>query len=347
MGEEEKRKAFLKLIEKARSVTEISDALEISELEVLGLVNEFKEKGNNISVKRLDDNIYLFNQGEKELLEYSYNFNTDENHEFKFILIADTRLGSKYQQLSILNDIYRKGREFGFNNVILCGNISAGIYPVTDIYGDTNFIHDTMGQINYIVENYPRVEGMKTYFITGKVDDSHIRQNKINIGKHIESERDDMIYLGDYSCNVEIDKTKVQLLSSRLAKTYTTSYRSQQQIDSYRSENKPDILLYGGSLQMEKYSFRNVKCITVPSVCATTREMNDKRYANTIGAWYVDVLTNEKGELVDVKAFNSPYYVTALDDYLTAKPLVVEEVPNSAKKTKKKSKSLSRRSFHE
>ena len=85
MGEEEKGKTFLKLIEKARSVTEISDALEISELEVLGLVNEFKEKGNNISVKRLDDNIYLFNQGEKELLEYSYNFNTDENHEFKYL----------------------------------------------------------------------------------------------------------------------------------------------------------------------------------------------------------------------------------------------------------------------
>ena len=32
--------------------------------------------------------------------------NGDENNEFKFILISDTRLGSKYQQLSILNDIY-------------------------------------------------------------------------------------------------------------------------------------------------------------------------------------------------------------------------------------------------
>ena len=98
---------------------------------------------------------------------------------------------------------------------------------------------------------------------------------------------------------------------------------------------------------MEKFTYRNVKCITVPSVCATTREMNDKRYANTIGAWYVDVLTNEKGELSDVKAFNSPYYVTAIDDYLTAKPLVIEEVPSSAKKAKTRSKSLSRRSFHE
>ena len=102
----------------------------------------------------IDDNIYLFNQGEKELQDYTYNFNTDENHEFKFILIADTRLGSKYQQLSILNDIYRKGREFGYNNVILCGNISAGLYRVSDDYYETNFIHDTNGQIDYIVENY-------------------------------------------------------------------------------------------------------------------------------------------------------------------------------------------------
>ena len=72
---------------------------------------------------------------------------------------------------------------------------------------------------------------------------------------------------------------------------------------------------------MEKYFYRNVHCITVPSVCATTKEMNDKRYSNTVGAWYVTVKTNSKGELESMRAFNSPYYVTDKEDYKKAKVL--------------------------
>ena len=130
-----------------------------------------------------------------------------------------------------------------------------------------------------------------------------------------------MIYLGENSCDVTIDKATMQILNCKLGKTYTVSYRTQQQIDSYRSEDKPDILLYGGLLQMEKFTYRNVKVISVPSVCATTKEMNEKRYSNTIGAWYVTVKTNKKGKLESVNAICSPYYVTVKDDYLLSKSL--------------------------
>ena len=46
---------------------------------------------------------------------------------------------------------------------------------------------------------------------------------------------------------------------------------------------------------MEKFTYRNVKCISVPSVVATTKEMNEKRYSNTVGAWYITIRTNKKG----------------------------------------------------
>ena len=113
----------------------------------------------------------------------------------------------------------------------------------------------------------------------------------------------------------------MKVLNSILAKTYTVSYRIQQQIDSFRSEDKPDILLLGGLLQMEKFSYRNVECISVPSVCATTKEMSDKRYSNTIGAWYITVKTDKYGNLETVKAIDSVYYKTNKDDYLKPKVL--------------------------
>lgn len=313
-----------KLTKKEISLSEVSENLKLSEFEVLGLLREVRQQGINIGIQKKDDDIYLFNHGEKDFGgDNRYQFYTDEDNEFKFVAISDTRLGSKYQQLSILNDIYLKAYEMGYKNVILCGNISEGLFSVTNTYSDTNFLADTLEQVDYITMYYPQVEGMKTYFITGNRDDKHLKNNKINIGKRISSSREDMLYLGHGSCNIEIDKVNMLVFSPKLEKTYTVSYRIQQQVDSFRSEDKPDILLYGGLLQMEKMTYRNVKCISVPSVCATTKEMNDKRYANTVGAWYVTIKTDKYGNLLNVRAIDSVYYKTNKDDYTKRKVLKI------------------------
>lgn len=317
-----KEEELLELTERELSLTELTTKLELNEYEILGLVESLRNKGINISVKKYDDDIYLFNQGEKEQKEaYSYQFVTNDDNEFKFVAISDTLIGSKYQQLSILEDIYQKAHEMGYNNVILCGNITAGLYPVTNVYSSSCFLPDTMMQADYIINNYPKIEGMKTYFILGPNDEKHLKKNKINIGKRISEVREDMIYLGFNSCMINIDKAKMFVLCPKLNKTYTVSYRSQQQIDSFRSEDKPDILLLGGLLQMEKYPYREVTSLSVPSVCATTKEMTDRRYQNTVGAWYITLKTNSKGYLENIKALDSLYYVTNKYDYAKSRVL--------------------------
>ena len=324
---------FLSYISKERSLSQVCRELDLNEYEVLGLVNYIKNKGINIALKKTAYDISMIYMGDIEYHEKNtYDFETDEDNEFKFIAIADTRLGSKSQQLSILNDIYQIGYDNGYKNVILCGNISAGLYRLTDIYSESNFINDTQSQIEYIINSYPQIDGMTTYFITGKTDDRHLKQEKISIGRRITDYREDMIFLGENSCDVNIDNVTMQVLGNKLGKTYTVSYRTQQQIDSFRSEDKPDILLYGGLLQMEKYTYRKVHCISVPSVCATTKEMNEKRFSNTIGAWYVTVKTNEKGLLESINAISSPYYVTDKDDYIKARPLKIEKGKTLTKK---------------
>ena len=318
---------FLEFIEKERTLTAVCKEMKMNSYEALGLINYVKNFGINIAIKNTFDDISMINMKDVHFEEKNtYSFKTDDFNEFRFILLADTRLGSKSQQLSILNDIYLKGHNMGYNDVILCGNISAGLYPLTDIYAETNFANDTLSQLDYIVEHYPKISGMRTYFITGKTDDKHLKQNKINIGKRIAALREDLIYIGENSCDIVVDKSIMRLFSSKLGKTYTISYRTQQQIDSFRSEDKPDIMIYGGLLQMEKYTYRNVKCISVPSLCATTKEMSEKRYSNTIGAWYVTIKTNKNGKLENINALWSPYYITNKDDYLSAKALrIIEE----------------------
>jgi len=319
------KEKLLQYSKKEKSLTDICNMLKINEYEVLGLVRDLRKDGINIITKKYDDDIYLFNEGEREISsDNKYYFITDDNNEFKFVAISDTRFGSKQEQLSILNDIYLKAYENGYNNIIHCGNISEGLYPISSPYSESNFLDDTLIQVDYIIKNYPKIDGIKTFFITGSKDEKHLKKNKINIGKRISDKRKDLIYLGDTSCLVTIDKVKMLIQNPNLSKTYTVSYRPQQQIDSFRSEDKPDILLLGGLLQMEKFPYRNVCCISVPSVVATTKEMNDKRYSNTVGAWYITIKTDKKGILKEIRAIDSLYYVTKKDDYLNASILNIE-----------------------
>ncbi len=319
---DELREKLLELIKKESSLEKVCEMLELNEYEALALVKYIQDSGINIVVNARDDDIYMINRGDFELEDNKpYEFHTDKNNEFKFVAIADTRFGSKYQQLSILNDIYEKADELGYKNVFLCGNISNGLYDISNMYSETSFLDDTQRQIDYILENYPKIDGMKTYLVNGKTDSKHLKKNITSIGKKLAEGRDDFVYLGNLSANVKIDNVNMQILAPNLSKTYTVSYRPQQQIDSYRSEDKPDILLMGGYLQMEKFTYRGVTEISVPSVCATTPKMNDRRYSNTVGAWYVTVETDLKGNLLSVNAMSSPYYLTKKDDYKTAKVL--------------------------
>ena len=322
MNKEELKRELRKNCVKEKNISELCNKLKINEYEILCLVRELRSEGINIITKVYDDNIYLYDNGERETFyEYSYDLTTDENHEFKFVAISDTRFGAKSQQLSILNDIYYKAYEEGYMNVFHCGNLTEGLYPISNIYSDTLFLDDTLRQVDYVAKYYPSISGMKTYFITGSKDEKHLKANKINIGKRISSMRNDMIYLGFNSCNVNVDKASILLFNSKLGKTYTVSYRTQQQVDSFRSEDKPNILLYGGLLQMEKFNYRNVNCMSIPSVCATTKEMIDKRYSNTVGAWYITVKTDEKGNFDSVRGIDSVYYSTVKDDYQKPKVL--------------------------
>jgi len=92
-----------KLSEKEISLSMLCQELKLNAYEILALAGELRKEGINISTKKLDDDIYLFNRGEVETKdENDYEFTTDENGEFKFVAISDTRFGSKAQQLSIL-----------------------------------------------------------------------------------------------------------------------------------------------------------------------------------------------------------------------------------------------------
>lgn len=304
------------------SLTDLQEELEVSEEQILGLISILKHNGTNIVMVKEEDDIYFLNQGERTYKQdYTYNFNTDETNKIKFLILSDLRLGSKFSQQSILNELYINAYNEGIRNVLIIGNITEGLYSMENNMIETLIAPSSISQIEYVTKHFPKLEGMKTYFITGKKDKTHLVKNKIDIGKQISSKRNDLIYIGNGRCNIKVDNVNILATSRNTTKPYTQSYRTQKMIDAMRSEDKPDLILYGGLLQSEKFVYRDVKVITIPSVCASTWEMEDKEYSNTVGAWLLELETDKKGKLKTYKTCDNIYYQTIDNDYEKAKIL--------------------------
>ena len=320
----------------------------ISKEDLFVLVHELKKRGNNV----VTINTTAYKEGEEEekkvqvtllrnfghealIDDLSYEI-VDNDENVKVMLISDTRFGSIYQQTSILNDLYSKAKQMGVKYVFLTGDVVEGMYTgAKSIYNSTLHKAGYEDQADLVASCFPRVEGITTYFLTGEHDLSFLKtKEKIDIGKLIADKREDMIYLGPRRKKVTFvtsDKrngnVSLYLQHSKGNVPYTVSYKPQQKIASMRNEDKTDILVTSHFAACDSFLRRGVRSYQVPTVVATTAEMNDATTPvyNTIGGWVVNLEKDKKGNLKNTTQMWIPYYDTIKDDYKTAKTLYLTD----------------------
>ena len=328
---------------------DLCKSYKISREDMLVLIHELKQRGNNvvmlntsaykgsdISEEEEEVQVTLIrNFGHEKLInELSYEIVNDDD-DIKAMLISDTRFGSIYQQLSILNDMYVKAKDMGVKYVFLTGDVVEGIYTGTkSIYNTT--LHKTGydDQAKLVADFFPRVDGITTYFITGEHDLSYLRsKEKIDIGTLINNMRDDMIYLGprrrkvNFITNRGNGQISLYLNHAKGNVPYTVSYKPQQKISSFRNEDKTDILVTSHFAACDSFLRRGVRAYQVPTVTATTDEMKDATTPvyNTVGSWIINLSKDKKGNLENTSQMWLPYYKTIPDDYKTARALYISD----------------------
>ncbi len=306
------------------TIETLAEKLGLSPLEVLGYISIINKDEKKLAVSKKDHGITVFNNGDRlYTVDTKYVLPTNEKRQKKILLISDTRFGSKFCQKKFLNDVYLKAYDEGYDTVFHAGNITEGLYNMDNEveYYDDLYAQDTMEQVEDVAENYPYIEGMKTYFIMGPKDKKHLTKRKINIGKRISLVRDDMIFLGANRAEIFVDNVAIIIQNLKLEKTYTISYRPEQSIKAIRSEDKPDILIYGGLCQLDSFYSRNILEFSVPSLVSTTTEMSSKRRDNVIGAQFLTITTKPSGKLLDVDCYDRVLYESSDDDYKKVKTL--------------------------
>lgn len=133
------------------------------------------------------------------------------NKTFTFGAVSDTHFCSIHEKLDELHTFYEICRKENIKIVVHAGDLVSGwgIYK-----GQENEVH-TFGaekQAQYVIDHYPKVEGITTYFITGNHCLSWWQKSGIDIGRLVAAGRPDMVYLGQYQGDLVVEGIKIRLL---------------------------------------------------------------------------------------------------------------------------------------
>ena len=233
----------------------------------------------------------------------------------KFAIMGDTQFGSKYAQITYLHDFYDLCKREGVENVYHTGDITDGLkmrvgheYELYEVSADE--MRDD------VVENYPKIDGITTHFITGNHDASIYKHVGYDIGQAIANLRPDMKYLGRDCAVVNLTpKCTLELRHPWDGTAYALSYKMQKMIEAMESDSKPNILAVGHYHKAEYIFYRNVHALQTGCFQGQTPFTRGKGISVHMGGWLVTIYVDENGYIQRFAPEFIPCYYSVIDDY--------------------------------
>jgi len=237
------------------------------------------------------------------------------NKILRFGVVSDTHIGSKFQQLTLLNEAYRVFQQENIKTVYHVGDLTEG-ESMRQGHAYECFLHGGDEITDYIIDRYPKQTDITTRFITGNHDLSITKLSGVDIGKRIAEKRSDMEYLGKLNAKVYLTPNCVIELNHPLdGSSYAYSYSLQKYADSMQGGSKPNILLTGHYHKMMYLDYRNINILSIPSLQSQTTWMRGKRLPAHIGFFIITVHVDEQGTIKRFQPEHFPFYVWKEKDY--------------------------------
>lgn len=289
---------------------------------IQGYIRRYKEKDSRLYVEP-DGQLSMFSPAEPEkqltIVQNQepehYDQKWDGVKTLKFAIVSDTHFGSKYTQMSHLHDFYDFCVREGITSVYHAGDITDGL-KMRPGHEYELYEHSADGQLADVVKNYPRREGITTYFITGNHDASLYKHVGYDIGAAIAKDRDDMVYLGRDCAVVNLTPNcTLELRHPWDGTSYALSYKIQKMIEAMESDSKPNILAVGHYHKQGHFMHRNVHGILVPCFEGQTPFTRGKGISTVLGGYIITLHVDENGTIQRILPEYRPYYKSIKDDY--------------------------------
>jgi predicted phosphodiesterase len=282
-----------------RELSYLAKLLSYSENDILAEATKLKLNGYpGVSVWNEEGKTFLQNitkqQGKGS--RFSLDLPTQD---IKVAIVSDTHLGSNTNALDELNNFYKYAKEQGVSVVLHVGDISDGYYTNRPTSIFEQHAVGFQNQLDYITENYPVIEGVKTYFITGNHDWTHTRNGAANIGEVLANYRDDLVYLGHNFGQFEINDTVISLIHPTDGSSKTWSHKLQEVID--RNEARRGNIMLVGHYHKQLYmKYKGVHGFLVPSFQYQTGFMADNNLTSEVGGIIMTLKFDDNGSLASI-----------------------------------------------
>jgi hypothetical protein len=227
-----------------------------------------------------------------------------EDNTIRFGLIGDTQIGSLYQRLDALKEFYAYCADQGIDTMLHAGDVIDGwrVYRGQEFELHPN-ARSWPEQRDMFADSMPRIDGLKTIFITGNHDVSFKKLVGLIVGDELQRVRPDWKFIGQDIGDV-VFKTKggnkltVQMLHPGGGTAYADSYRLQKIIESISGGQKPDIIAVGHYHKaLWEPNYRNVSGFLVGTFQSQTPFMIQRSLAAHIGGWIVTAVLGERKKL--------------------------------------------------
>jgi hypothetical protein len=253
----------------------------------------------------------------------SHEYLSTKDNRYRFGVVADSHLGSKYERLDALNDIYDRFSREGITRVYHAGNWIEGeaYFNRTEIH-----THGMDAQLRYLAKHYPQRPGIVTYAVTGNDHEGwYAKREGIDIGNRAETimrdaGRTDWVNMGFMEAHITLRNANsgktatAALVHPGGGSAYADSYVVQKILESLDGGEKPAFAMYGHYHKALAGEYRNVFWVLVPSTKDQDTFMRGKRIRSVVGGGIVELEQDPNtGGLVGMtptiwRYFNKGYY---------------------------------------
>jgi predicted phosphodiesterase len=303
---------LLKDLQKEVGIAYLAERYGVSHRVLQAAIEDLKDSG--YSVVEISGKYKINRAVEIQFNTHEENWNGEKI--IRFGAVADTHLCNKWQQKTFLSDLYDRFKREGIKTIYHAGDLTDGYYKnrPAHIYELHKVGADE--QADYVIENYPKREGIITKFISGNHDHTHIINGGADICKRIGKERADMEYLGQSNARVKLTPNCVLELNHPLdGSAYALSYSIQKYIESYSGGEKPNILLNGHHHKAMYVFYRNVHGFECGTCEDQTPWMKGKRLAAHMGGWIIEAHVDDDGTIKKCIGEFMPLYQAKQNDY--------------------------------
>lgn len=291
-----------KLRQRKMNYEEIMDEFGIEYREAASLIYHLREDGTEVPYDTQENNTRYFWVPKTPMRQdqfKSYQLDKTGSGWHKIGVVSDTHLGSKYEDLASLEDVYDKMEDEAVELVLHAGDVTDGDGKVYRGHLNNIRVYGYHNLLDYSEKNYPSRDGVKTAAIAGNHDMSFWKHGGADILKSLCSRRGDIEYLGQETATVDLDGLQVYIVHPSGGVPYARSYRAQKTVE--QMVNKPDVMISGHRHIAMYMPYLDVHTLEAGCFQEQTPYLARKGLFPEIGGWILEYKLDDDGVLEEMK----------------------------------------------